>query len=258
MMDDQGKWEVRIQALLAKAESTNSEEERASILEKVDDLMAKWGIDRAMIEARRIADGAKPQLGHLILTFEGMAGQTRKNYLEAAWRVAMGLGNLRGHRMYKTRNADNLYLFGFESDLEAFSMLWSSLQTQIIISTTQWWKSEVMRDQGCAGFPASVRSQMKRDYILGYSRTLYNRLTAIREQNESKSSSDTGGSSALVLVDRKTIVDRAYEEQNPNLRSGKVSRRRIGAGSFEAGRRDGARADIGQKRFSGGNNAIGR
>ena len=78
-MDDQGKWEVRIQALLAKAESTNSEEERASILEKVDDLMAKWGIDRAMIEARRIADGAPPRLGHLTLEFEGMAGQTRQS-----------------------------------------------------------------------------------------------------------------------------------------------------------------------------------
>lgn len=260
-MDDQGKWEVRIQALLAKAESTNSEEERASILEKVDDLMAKWGIDRAMIEARRIADGAPPRLGHLTLDFEGMAGQTRKNYLEAAWRVAMGLGNLRGHRVrnYKMRgNQDNLYLFGFESDLEAFSMLWSSLQTQIIVSTTQWWKSEVMRDQGCAGFPASVRSKMKRDYIIGYSRTLYKRLSAIRTQNESQSSRDTGGSSALVLVDRKTMVDRAYEEQNPDLRAGRASKARIGAGSFEAGRRDGARADIGQKRFSGGNNAIER
>lgn len=251
-MEDQGKWEIRIQALLAKAESTNSEEERTTILEKVEDLMAKWGIDRAVIEARRMAEGAPPKVSQLKMDFAGMRGQTRKDYLEAAYRIAMALGNMRGLRLnnFELRgNNHDLLLVGFESDLEAFSMLWSSLQMQMITGSVAWWKNEVMRDQGCAGFPAHVRSKMKSDYVYGYTNTVAHRLRDIRRRREQEASSDSSGSSALVLVDRGNLVDQQFNEMFPNLRKGRASTRNVGHG-FTAGRRDGQNADLGQKRFA--------
>lgn len=167
-----------------------------------------------------------------------------------------GLGSMRGVYTYGyDSKGDKLVkifnVIGFESDLEAFAMLAASINVQLISGAAAWWKNEVMMDQGCRGFPAHVRSAKKSAYMMGFAERVYLRLEEIRRRAETDANTGPGRGTDLVLVDRKTRVDQFFDNMYPDLKKPKPLKRRYDEQGFTAGYRDGARADIGQKRFNG-------
>lgn len=250
-----GKWEVRIQALLRKAESTKHDEERETILKKVEDLIMKWGLDRAVIEAKAMAEGAPVKVISREFRLDGLRGRTRGDLLIVHSWVAQGLGSMRGMYFFgydskKDKRVKCFRLIGFESDLDAYAMLISSIQMQLISGATAWWKNEVMMDQGCAGFPAHVRSAKKSAYMMGFAERVFVRLVDLRNYLAKQNSTPSGPSTELVLVDRQSKVDRVFEDMFPDLPKAKPLRRRYDSQGYYAGSRDGNSADLGQKRFS--------
>lgn len=240
---------AKVRALLAKAEdpaATTAEAE--AFTAKATELMAKYGIEQAMIADR--ADSSDAPGNRIITTSNPWAAERAKlvYWLAEAMRCKpIMLGKEDGDA--------RVHIFGFASDLERVELLYTSLLLQMTTGLTRvhvpyYEKPRAYRRSWLIGFVNEVTSRVREA-----ERSAVAHAEAERQATTNgESSVSTGRSTALVLADREQAVRQAFAEEYPSVRK---SRTTFTGSGYGAGQAAGRRANIGQTGLAGGRRAIG-
>lgn len=232
---------AKVRALLSKAEdpaSTTAEAE--TFTAKAAELMAKYGIERAML-ADANAETDVP--ADRIITMDNPWAREKQSL------VAGIVDALRGRAVLRDRGSlHRVHMFGFQSDLERAELLYTSLLLQM---TQQLAHVDVPWGEN----PRAYR----RSWILGFRHEVVRRIKAaearaVAEASRPEAVSTTGRSTELVLADRTAIVEQQVLAQFGKL---KVRRATYRGSGFQDGQAAGRTANIGQTGLSGGRRAIG-
>jgi len=229
---------AQIRALLAKAEATSFEDERDTYNAKANELIARYGIDTALLAAE---GQVRDTIGVRDIHIEGPYALDKSSFLNCVYKPlhcqTIQIGNKRqdGSVLVKVH--------GYDSDLDRAEVLYTSLLVQATRGMVQ---------DAFPGRSASSTAANRRAWLLGFGRTVQERLTQAeaRAAHDVRAESGNAGPSVeLVLVDR----ERAFAAAYPNV----VSVRRVLRGTgYASGRQAGQRADIGHGRVGGNRSAI--
>ncbi|MFJ9310930.1 DUF2786 domain-containing protein [Streptomyces cyaneofuscatus] len=201
---------TRIRALLAKAEATGFPEEAEALTAKAQELMARHSIDEALIAARSHSaetPGAcrigvePPYESAKALLLDAVASANR---CQAVWNGDLGFSTV----------------VGFEPDLEAVELLFTSLLVQ---GTAAMTRAE-------AGQRASGRKRTKtfrQSFLMAYAQRLGSRLADTTERTTATANTETGtaeGGSGLlpVLAARDVAVTETAERMFPRTTTTRV------------------------------------
>lgn len=239
--DSDTKWLNRIRALLAKAEDpAATPEEAETFLAKATELIAKFGIDQALLAAK---EPERDHVGDRIVVVHAPYARHTIRFLNA---IAEALG-VRGIRRRSTaKGTEELHLFGMKSDLARVDLLFTSL----LVQSANAMAYAFDRDQKAWGNSRKWKS----DFIEGFTSVVRQRLTEAEQRAQRQAQqerTDGGPSVALVLVSRMEMVDRRVGEVYANLRKPNKRRFKISTG-YGAGRTAGTRADLGGTRVQAG------
>ncbi|MGH3315962.1 MAG: DUF2786 domain-containing protein [Nocardioidaceae bacterium] len=208
-----------VRKLLAKAEDPAATPQEAETYNaKASDLMADYGIDRALLA---VADPDSDVVGDRVVMTEAPYARDKATLLS-------GIAHeMRCRAVLRTRYPAgvkelSLHLFGYDSDLLRTEVLYTSLLVQASV--------------GMARAPVPFGEQVaafRRSWLAGFTHAIVQRLaTAERraaEQAEAPASTGVQGRSvALVLADRSVAVADSLARHYPRLHSG---RRRVLSGS---------------------------
>src|SRR6516165_12266284 len=192
----------RVRKLLVKAEADGvTHAEAQALTAKAAELMAKYGIDRALLAARR------PETDHpadRVIDIGNPWGRVQAHLLcglAAALRCQCVI-------LPRTGPGSRIHVFGFASDIERTDVLYTSLLIQM------W--------QGLAAAhpPAWAQSARawRRSWLLGFATAVVARVRAA-ELGAARRAADTvtanGRSAALVLADRTEVIDAALRAAYP-------------------------------------------
>ncbi|MFC9736693.1 DUF2786 domain-containing protein [Streptomyces noursei] len=229
---------AKIRALLAKAEDPASPSAEAeAFFAKAAELMAKYGIERAMLAD---SDPAVDRPGDRVIVVEGAYANDRIYLLGY---VAEAL-NCHGITKDKSRGRTEVHLFGYESDLDRVELLFTSLLLQMFNG---------MR-KGRPAFGEKLITYRK-SWIAGFILHIDERLREIEARTRREAPAAASGRSAeLVVADRKAVVKARFQAAYPDSRSGGGTNRR-GTGVAD-GRKAADRADLGQTRVGQSRRAL--
>jgi Protein of unknown function (DUF2786) len=222
----------RVRKLLAKAEAEGvTVAEAQALTGKAAELMAKYGIDRALLAAQRpetdqpgsrLVDIYNPWArvqAHLLC---GLAAALRCQCIL----LPAGDGDQRVH------------MFGYASDLERTDVLYTSVLVQM-------WHGLIAADVPVRA--SSVRA-WRRSWLLGFAEAVTARVRAAEERAARSATSVPGGgttTAALVLADRSLVIRRNVAAAYPVTRTARLT---YSGSGYGAGYREGERADIGTTR----------
>jgi Protein of unknown function (DUF2786) len=226
---------ARVRKLLAKAEAAGvTPAEAQALTAKAAELMAKYGINRALLAAERpetdrpadrVIDIGNPWArvqAHLLC---GLASALRCQCVI----------------LPRTGPGTRIHVFGFTSDIERADVLYTSLLVQM------W--------QGLAGtpLPPRVRSARawRRSWLLGFATAVVARVRAAEEgaAGQGAAAAGAGSRTALVLADRTDVIAATLKHAYPVTRTSRVTYTGNGYGTGYA---RGQRADIGASRLRAG------
>jgi hypothetical protein len=223
----------RVRKLLAKAEDAGATPEEAQALTaKAAELMAKYGIDRALLAARR-PDTDRPS--DRMIEVGSPWARVQAHLLcgvAAAMRCQCVI-------LPDPRPGTKIHMFGFTSDIERAEMLYTSLLLQMWQGLSQ---TEVPTHS------RSVRS-WRRSWLLGFATAVVARVQAAEESAASHADEEAtpaGTTTALVLADRSAVVRRTLEAAYPRIRKTRLT---YSGNGYGAGYSQGQRADIGGVRL---------
>jgi hypothetical protein len=220
----------RVRKLLTKAEDDGcTPEEAEALTAKAAELMARYGIDRALLGALR-PETDRP--ANRVFDLDNPWAAVKAHLLA-------GLATaLRCQCILLTRRepGSRVHVFGYLSDLERADILFTSLLVQMA--------------RALALQPVPARGGAKawrRSWMLGFSSAVVARVRAAEEAavaSASASSGPAGGGppAALVLADRALTVRRQAEQAYPRTRQTRVT---YTGNGYADGYREGQKADIG-------------
>jgi hypothetical protein len=227
----------KVRALLRKAEDqAATEEEARAFLAKATELMAKYGIEQAMLEDLDRPAGPVDKVV-----------EVRPPYAKEMRRLLSWIAEaMRCRSVYPRGKArrHQVHLFGFEGDIQASEVLFASLRLQMLDGADR--ADRLYRPAG-----EDTRAY-KRSWMLGFIREVTDRVKAAQEaaraaaeheQEAAEGAERTGRSVALVLADRSTVVAAYLSDRYPKL--GKTRPTKFKGTGYWQGRVDGRRADIG-------------
>ncbi|WP_432836188.1 DUF2786 domain-containing protein [Dactylosporangium sp. CA-092794] len=224
----------KVRKLLAKAEDPAcTPEEAEALTAKAAAIIAKYGIDQALLDARqerpavvgnRLVELSAPYLREKAYLLHVVAAALRCRSIRLERRTAEGL-------------RVSVHLFGVESDVAGVELLFASLLVQAARG--------VLREPVP---PGEQPAAWRRSWLVGFGSAVAQRFAAAARTDE-----PAQPGTALVLADRERAVDLAVAEHYPNIRTGR--RRRLSGGGFEAGSAAGQRADLGGARVDGARRA---
>jgi hypothetical protein len=233
--DPSGSLLERVRKLLAKAEDDAvTPAEAEALTAKAAELMARYGIDRALLAAAR-PETDRP--ANRIIDVPNPWAQVRAHLLAglvSAMRCQCVLLPASGGK--------RVHVFGYTSDLERAEMLYTSLLIQMA------------HGLAVAPVPATAPSSRawRRSWLLGYTSAVITRVRAAEERAASDAGDqrDRGGpSTALVLADRSLAVRRQCEQAYPVTRKMRIT---YSGSGYRTGYAEGERADIGGTRLRNG------
>jgi hypothetical protein len=237
-----GRLLERVRKLLAKAEDEScTPPEAEALTAKAAELMAKYGIDRALLAAVRPETDAP---GSAMVDIDNPWGRVKAHLL-------CGLGAaLRCQCIMLTgREGMKIHMFGYESDLERADVLYTSVLIQM------W------HGLAAAAVPEWSRSPRawRRSWLLGFAAAVTGRVREAEEraagQAERSPAGGPAASAALVLADRSLVIRAAVAREYPVTRTARMTYSGTGYG---AGYAQGQRADIGTRRVTRpGQDALG-
>ncbi|MGN9842813.1 DUF2786 domain-containing protein [Nonomuraea sp. H19] len=210
----------RVRKLLAKAERTDNEHERATFMAAASALMAKYGID-ALPPA-----GTRQTPGDRVVTLPNPWAREKARLVSL---VAQAL-RCRPLLIGRGDGGQRVHVFGFAADLERADLLATSLLLQMASGLA---RVRVPADV------AAVRAY-RRSWLLGFTDEVYRLLCEAESRAESESA---GTGAALVLADRRAEVDRAVAAHYPSIR---MSVPRTSGTGYRDGVAAGRRADLGR------------
>ena len=224
----------RVRKLLAQAEDDSvTPAEAQAFTAKAASLMAKYGIDRALLAAEcpetdrpadRMLDIDNPWAREKAHLLSGLASALRCHCIL--------LGG--------SRPGSRVHLFGFASDIDRTDLLYTSLLIQM--------------SHGLAGarvpeWSSSPRA-WRRSWLLGFATAV---VARVREAEfgavtaATRAGAADGERTALVLADRSLIIRRNVEQAYPVTRKARVT---YSGSGYRDGYSQGQRADIGTSRLS--------
>ncbi len=219
----------KISNLLAKAEATTFAEEAHAFTEKAQELMQKYAIDQAMLEASRPGMVSKPIMVKIKIP---------QPYVNSKQRLLSTIaGNNRCKIVYEGDTKTRVvYLFGYESDINWVQELFLSLLIQAHMEML---------------VPVGVNTKSwKNNFIYGFADEIGRRLREANKRESVSREATTGVGSALVLVDRNKQVVSLRDETFPRLTSGSNPGASSSLGYGE-GKQAGGRAGLARNSVSG-------
>jgi Protein of unknown function (DUF2786) len=237
----------RVRKLLAKAEDEGcTPAEAEALTAKAAELMARYGIDRALLGALHPETDS---VGDRVFDLDNPWAAVKAHLLAglaAALRCQCVLLNRR-------QPGSRVHVFGFLSDLERADILFTSLLVQM---------ARALAAQPVAAYGGAAKA-WRRSWMLGYASAVVARVRAAEEAAVASATSERDGAAAgggpsaeLVLADRALTVRRQAEQAYPRTRRTRVTY--TGSG-YADGYREGQKADIGGARLrSRPAGAIGR
>ena len=223
----------RVRKLLVKAEADGvTQAEAQALTAKAAELMAKYGIDRALLAAvrpetdrpaDRVIDIGNPWArvqAHLLC---GLASALRCQCVI----------------LPRTGPGSRIHMFGFASDIERTDVLYTSLLLQM------WQGLSAVAPPAWSRSPRAWR----RSWLLGFTTAVVARVRAAEQAAAARAAhapAGNGATAALVLADRTEIIERTLRRAYPVTRSSRVTYSGSGYGT---GYTQGQRADIGASRL---------
>jgi len=196
-----GRMLAKVRALLAKAESTNFEEEANSLTAKAQELMARYAIDQAMVADRDGGPGEEP-CGRRV-GIDDPYPQGKANLLSAVARA----------NRCRTVWADSYgfsTVFGFAGDIDIVEVLYTSLLVQATRAMTA---AGSVRDESGRSRTRSFRQS----FLISFARRIGERLQAATTQATVEAEVVHGGALLPVLAGRAEVVERAFATVFPHL-----------------------------------------
>lgn len=238
---------AKIRKLLAKAEDPAATPEEAdTYTAKAADLVASYGIDRALL-AEEVP--GSDVVGDRVVVMDAPYALDKASLLSS---VAHALRCQAVRRVRyvgpQARKQVSIHLFGYDSDLFRVELLYTSLLLQ---ATT--------RLAGTTAPPSESLAAYRRSWLAGFTAAVTQRLRAAEEEAgraaEATQAARTGDrtrgrSVALVLVDRSRAVAQAVDDEYPHLRT--ASARTLSGSGGASGWAAGQRADLGGRPVSRG------
>jgi Protein of unknown function (DUF2786) len=223
----------RVRKLLAKAEADGcTPAEAEALTAKAAELMARYGIDRAMLAASR---PETDQPGSRIIDIANPWAQVRAHLLAGL------AGALRCQCILLSPQGSGarVHVFGYTSDLERTDILYTSLLLQMAHGLTA-----VIPPAGAR----SVRA-WRRSWLLGFAAAVIARVKAAEERAAAQAGTESrdGPSTALVLADRSVVIRRQVEQAYPVTRQARIT---YSGSGYRDGYSQGQRADIGNTRIA--------
>jgi hypothetical protein len=191
---------TRIRALLAKAEATGFPEEAEALSAKAQELMARHSIDEALLAARTHAKdapgacriGVEPPYETAKAVLLDAVADT--NRCRAVWNESLGFSTV----------------VGFEPDLEAVELLYTSLLVQATAAMT---KAEAAQRAGGRKRTKSFRQS----FLAAYAHRIGDRLATAVEGAEGEVASEAPAGELLpVLAARDVAVNDHMERMFPD------------------------------------------
>lgn len=248
---DAGSDQLRvIRALLAKAEATQYPAEAEAFMAKVAELIARTGIDEALVWAQVAPEARTAPIVATILLPAPYAA--RKAYLVDQIATSCGCQAVRDASPGGD-GSQRISVVGFEGDVRRTELLTTSLLMQL---------TRDMLSLSPKYMSASETASWRRSFIMAFGSRIGERLaaeraaqSAERDAAEAAEAAASGkpaptASTELVLVDREREVGQAFREHFPRIRTSKVSLGRSAAGA-SAGRNSASRADLGGRNLAG-------
>lgn len=242
------KFADKVQALLNQAsDPAATPEEAEAFSRKAEELMVKWGISDALLDAKRRKQKAKAEK---ILTEKiRVHGSFVRADVMVGWAAGDGLGNVRVIQSSGENSMTKyVWFIGFESDVQRAKILFESLLLQAHAARLAWWRDYEGKDT----LARNQKKLAKRQFILTFAHVVHTRLEAMRLQTVEEASKVK--STELVLVDRKAKVDAYMDEEHANLKKGRA----LKGGSHDAsvaGRKAGNEANLGGTQVEAGETA---
>jgi hypothetical protein len=219
----------RVRKLLTKAEDDGvTPHEAEALTAKAAELMARYGIDRALLgalrpetdsPADRVFDLDNPWAAVKAHLLAGLASALRCQCI----------------LLSRREPGSRVHVFGYLSDLERADILFTSLLVQMA-------RALALEPVPAAGGAKAWR----RSWMLGYASAVVARVRAAEEAALADASAadvaPQGPSAALVLADRALTVRRHAEQAYPRTRKTRVT---YSGNGYQAGYREGQKADIG-------------
>ncbi|MFG1614999.1 DUF2786 domain-containing protein [Nonomuraea wenchangensis] len=188
----------RVRKLLAKAERTDNEHERATFMAAASALMAKHGIDTLPPAA-----GDRETPGDRVVTLPAPWAREKARLVSLVAQAVRCRPLLIGHG----DGGHRVHVFGFAADLERADLLATSLLLQMASGLAR------VRPPGDAVSPRAYR----RSWLLGFTDEVY-RLLCAAEADAEAGAAAAGTGTALVLADRRAEVERAVAAHYPRVR----------------------------------------
>jgi hypothetical protein len=224
-----------VRKLLAKAERAATAEEAEIYTAKAVELMARHGIDSALLAA---AEPGRDEIGGLRVAMSDpySAGKARLlGWTSAALGCRWVL-----HGTWAGK-VSAVTVFGHATDRERIEVLYTSLQLQAT--------SQLVRVR--PPWPGESVAAYRRSWLEGFAQQVHRRLLAAEQRaathaatHDATAAPPGTGGVALVLADRRERVDREFATAFPRL--GTARRRVLSGSGWAAGAEAGEAADIGR------------
>ena len=247
-MTSSDRLHARVRALLAKAESTEYPEEAVALTAKAQELISLHAIDVALLETRegmgqirtRLIEVPSPYVKEKFILLGGIARANNCRAILGLERETLEqMVNDRSLFEHKGRFAS---VVGYESDLDAVEMLFTSLLVQAV--------NEVMgHGPQITEWGENRTRSFRRSFLYQFAWTVRERLVEVSDLARVGVSESRGDSVLPVLVRREEEVELALKERFPNLSAIRSSVSNVDG--VLAGRAAGQRADIGSTRLRG-------
>jgi Protein of unknown function (DUF2786) len=225
----------RVRKLLAKAEAEGvTVAEAQALTGKAAELMAKYGIDRALLAASR-PETDKPD-NRIVEIYNPWA--RIQAHLLCGLAAALRCQCI----LLPARTGQRVHIFGYASDIERADVLYTSVLVQM-------WHGLIAADVPAAADSARA---WRRSWLLGFVAAVIARVRAAEQRAEQAAAvapEGDSGRAALVLADRSLVIRQNVAHAYPHTRKAKITYTGTGYG---AGYDQGKRADIGTGRVSRG------
>jgi hypothetical protein len=224
----------RVRKLLAKAEDDGvTPPEAQALTAKAAELMAKYGINRALLAADR---PETDQPASRVLDIDHPWARVKAHLL-------CGLGSaLRCQciMLAPAGGGSRVHVFGYASDIERTDLLYTSVLIQM------WHGLAGARIPDWSSSPRAWR----RSWLLGFATAVVSRVRAAEHGAACQATSadgESGSRTALVLADRALVIRRKVEQAYPVTRRARVT---YTGNGYRDGYAQGQRADIGGTRLN--------
>ena len=223
----------RVRKLLAKAEAEGvTPAEAEALTAKATELMAKYGIDRALLAASR---PETDQPGDRVVV-------VHKPWAKVQAHLLSGLASAmrcKSVLLTSRQGLTTVHLFGYASDLERTDLLYTSVLVQM------W--------HALAATPVPARvsgvAAWRRSWLLGFCAAVISRVSDAEWRAATSAAAPEDGKqsqTALVLADRELVIRENAARAYPNTRRTRLTYSGSGYGD---GYREGQRADIGSTKL---------